>query len=122
MCPAGWWLQGEAVFDRWRLTRLEDQVLAIADELKQAADLMGPTQDALRRSAYAHALELTDWTLASGHRPTLKRELSLWRGLLADLSDRGEPDPEENLKLLRVLLLFTFETGRSVSDLSHPST
>ena len=78
---------------------------------------MGPQDLELRRGSYARALVLTDLTAAGADRSSFRRELLRWRELLAGLYLEEKPNPAGNRELLRVLLLFSFESSRQIPEL-----
>jgi hypothetical protein len=86
----------------------------IANDLQRASKWMKPEETDLRRGSYARALALTDLTATGTERFALRRELLRWRDLLAELYVDELPRPDRNRELLRVLLLFTFETSRQI--------
>ena len=107
---------------RWSEFTLAQQIIMIANDLHRASKWMGSGDANLRRSAYARALALTDLTAAGAHRLAFRREILRWRELVAQLYLDEEPRPDRNRELLRVLLLFTFETSRQIRHTPGLST
>ena len=91
--------------ERWREFGASEQVLMIANEMHRASRLLGPEDGASRRNAYERVLRLADLTLQAQERPGLRRELLLWRGLVAELYTASEPRPASHLAALQALLL-----------------
>jgi hypothetical protein len=108
--------------ERWSAFTLPQQIIMIANDLNRASKWMGPGDADLRQSAYARALALTDLTVATHPRVGLRRELLRWRDLLAQLYIEGEPSPERNAELMKVLLRFTYESSRQIRHTPGLST
>jgi hypothetical protein len=100
--------------ERWSRFTLDEQILMIACEMNRAGKLTKPVDQERRASAYERALYLTDLTIEAHPRPTLRRELLLWRDLVAVLHMDTEPRPLEHAKAFRALLLFTPEAARQI--------
>ena len=100
--------------ERWALFSLDQQILMIANEMNRAAKLTAPEDaDRLRRS-YECALELADLTIAAHAERGLRRELRLWRDLVAALHGAPAADPAAHAAALRSLLCFTPEAARQI--------
>ena len=91
--------------ERWREFGKSEQILMIATEMHRASRLLGPDDGDSRRNAYERVLRLTDLTIQAQERPALRRELLLWRGLMAELYIAAEPRPASHLAALNALLL-----------------
>jgi hypothetical protein len=74
------------------------------------------------RLSYERILRLVDLTMEVQQSPTLRRELLLWRGLIAELYVRSEPAPDEHAAAFRVLLLFTPEAAQQIPYLLGPTS
>ena len=101
---------------RWGEFTLAQQIIMIANDLHRASKWMKREDVELRRGSYARALALTDLTAAGTARFAVRRELLRWRELLAELYVDETPRPDMNRELLRVLLLFTFESSRQIRN------
>ena len=93
--------------ERWAAFNLDQQILMIGNEMHRAAKLMRPEDRKLLQQSYERVLRLVDLTVEVNSRPTLRRELLLWRGLIAELYISPDPDPGRHAAAFRVLLLFT---------------
>jgi hypothetical protein len=91
--------------ERWAQFGLDKQILMIGNEMNRAKRLIEIQDISGLRLAYERVLRLVDLTLDVQQRPSLKRELLLWRDLVASLA--GRLDPGEHLAAFRSLLLFT---------------
>lgn len=100
--------------DRWRRFTLDQQILMIANEMNRARGLMGPGDvDSLRRG-YERVLRLVDLTVATASRPTLRRELLRWRGLVAEQYVAGRGDEMAHRSAFRALLRFTPAAAKQI--------
>ena len=93
--------------ERWSAFNLDQQILMIGTEMHRAAKLMQPENERLLKHCYERVLRLVDLTVEVNSRPTLRRELLLWRGVIEGLSISPVPDPDGHAAAFRVLLLFT---------------
>src|SRR5436305_11583179 len=77
--------------ERWAQFSLDQQILMIGNEMNRAKRSieLGDQQDL--SLSYERVLRLVDLTVEVQRRPTLRRELLLWRGLIAALYIRTEP-------------------------------
>jgi hypothetical protein len=93
--------------ERWSTFSLDQQILMIGNEMHRAAGLFAPADRERLIGCYERPLRLTDLTIATQSRPTLRRELMLWRGVVADLHASDAPSPSTHRQAFRVLLQFT---------------
>lgn len=100
--------------ERWGSRSLDQQILMIGNEMNRASKLMAPGDGERLRNAYERALRLTDLTIQSNEKRTLRRELLRWRDLLAALYVTARPDPEAHAAAFRCLLRFTPEASRQI--------
>ena len=100
--------------ERWTRFTLDEQILMIGCEMNRAGKLTKSEDRERRASAYERALRLTDLTIEAHQRPTLRRELLLWRNLIAVLFADPEPRPLDHANAFRALLLFTPEAARQI--------
>ena len=93
--------------ERWAQFSLDQQILMIGNEMNRAKRSieLGDRQDL--SLSYERVLRLVDLTVEVQLRPTLRRELLLWRGLIADLYIRAEPSASDHDAAFRALLQFT---------------
>lgn len=108
--------------ERWAEFSVPQQIIMIANDLNRASKWMAPGDLEQRRGSYARALVLTDLTAAGTSRLGFRKELLRWRELLAGLYLAEEPNPAANRELLRVLLLFSFESSRQIPELPSLSS
>lgn len=100
--------------DRWSRFSLDQQLLMIGNELNRARRLLVPSEAESLRLAYERALRLTDLTIAVAGRPSLRRELLRWRGLVAELYLAAAPDPGGHVAAFRCLLQMTPAASRQI--------
>jgi len=100
--------------ERWSRFTLDEQILMIGCEMNRAGKLAGASDRERRASAYERAICLTDLTVEAHRRPTLRRELMLWRDLVAALCLERELRPLEHEQAFRALLLMTPEAARQI--------
>jgi hypothetical protein len=93
--------------ERWNLFTLDQQILMIANEMNRAAKLMGVLDQERRQACYERALQLVDLTLGLEHGLSLKRELRIWRGVIADLHARKASEPATHRTAFKLLLQLT---------------
>src|SRR5947199_8423516 len=92
--------------ERWVQFSLDQQILMIGNEMNRAKRSieLGDRQDL--SLSYERVLRLVDLTVEVQLRPTLRRELLLWRGLIADLYIRAEPSASDHDAAFRALPQF----------------
>ena len=93
--------------ERWAQFSLDQQILMIGNEMNRAKRSieLGDLQDL--SLSYERVLRLLDLTVEVQRRPTLRRELLLWRGLIAELYIRPEPSAADHADAFRALLQLT---------------
>ena len=107
----------ELTLERWAQFSLDRQILMIGTEMNRASKLMGEGELERRQLCYARALQLVDLTLGLKPRQGLCRELGLWRGVSADLYDRGASDPATHRTAFKLLLQLTPVASLQVAHL-----
>jgi hypothetical protein len=90
--------------ERWARFDLGQQLLQIGVEMQRGMRWLRPEHIERLRACYERALRLVDLTIEVQAKPTLKRELRLWRGVVAELQARDTPDAGTHRMALRVLL------------------
>jgi hypothetical protein len=100
--------------ERWREFTLDQQVLMIANELNRVSKLLGPGNEARRKSGYERALALTDLTIRANEARGLRRELLRWRDLLAALYVGLASGRAAHAAALRALLQLTPTASRQI--------
>jgi hypothetical protein len=100
--------------DRWRSFTFAQQVLMVANEMQRATSAMTPDRRQSLRNGYERILRLVDLTVACADRRPRRRELLLWRDLIAQLYLAPEPDPAAHAQAFRCLLRFTPESARQI--------
>ena len=106
--------------ERWAAFTLDQQILMIGNEMNRAAKLMAPADRERLLSAYERVLALTDLTIRVHTRRGLRRELLLWRDLVARLHVEQESMPAAHSEAFRCLLLFTPEASRQIPYVLGP--
>lgn len=102
---------------RWARFTLGQQILQIGVEMHRATSALRPDRLASLRAGYERALQLVDLTVEVNANASLRRELLLWRGVVAELALRDEPDPELHRQALKVLLELHPESAGQVAIL-----
>lgn len=100
--------------ERWREFTLDQQILMIANELNRVSKLLGPGNEARRKSGYERALALTDLTVGANAGWGLRRELLRWRDLIAVLYVETATSQAAHASALRALLRFTPTVSRQI--------
>ena len=93
--------------ERWAQFNLDQQILMIGNEMNRAQRSIELGDLKSLSLSYERVLRLVDLTVEVQRRPTLRRELLLWRGLIAELYIRTEPSTSDHDAAFRVLLQFT---------------
>jgi hypothetical protein len=93
--------------ERWSTFDLDQQILMIGNEMNRASRFLTPAGRPSLLLCYQRVLRLVDLTVEVQARPTLRRELLLWRDVIAELSVAPEPNPAGHAQAFRCLLLFT---------------
>jgi hypothetical protein len=93
--------------ERWAQFNLDQQILMIGNEMDRAKRSIESGDLRSLSLSYERVLRLVDLTVEVQRRPTLRRELLLWRGLIAELYIRTEPSAEDHDTAFRALLQFT---------------
>jgi hypothetical protein len=104
----------ELTQDRWAQFTLDHQILMIANEMNRASPLVSAGDIARAKNCYERVLQLTDLTVRTQIRSTLRGELLRWRDLIAELYLRDRTLPEEHRRAFRCLLRFTPEASRQI--------
>lgn len=79
--------------ERWGRFSLPQQLLMIANEMNRASKLLASGDSGRLRNSYSRVLVPVDLTIQVNSRPSLRRELPLWRDLIAELYIAPEADP-----------------------------
>ncbi|MGH7741831.1 MAG: hypothetical protein ACRENS_07405 [Candidatus Eiseniibacteriota bacterium] len=108
--------------ERWSRFTTDQQLLMIANEMNRTSKLLGPNDEALRRSGYERTLRLVELSIVVAARPALRRELSLWRDLVAQLYIAPASDAASHGAALRCLLQFSPATYSQLAHLSIPTS
>jgi hypothetical protein len=90
--------------ERWARFDLGQQILQIGVEMHRGLKSLRPDRMEMLRASYERVLRLVDLTVEVQPNPHLRRELLLWRGVIAELYLREGPDPETHRLAFRVLL------------------
>jgi hypothetical protein len=105
----------ELTRDRWSTFTLDQQILMIANEMNRASGLVVSGDVDRARNCYERVLQLTDLTIETETKTTLRRELLRWRDLVAELYVQDTTLPDEHRRAFRCLLYFTPEASRQIS-------
>ena len=104
--------------ERWSTFTLDQQILMIANEMNRAWSLV-ESRDAERvKNCYERVLQLTDLTVRTQTKSTLRRELLRWRELIAELYLQETTRPDEHRNAFRCLLRFTPEASLQIPYLT----
>jgi hypothetical protein len=98
--------------DDWSRYTLDQQVLMIGNEMKRAMRWLDSEDTDRLRNCYERILNLTDLTIRTNTKSTLRRELLRWRDLIAQLYISPAPDMNEHKAAFKVLLCFTPEASK----------
>lgn len=101
--------------ERWSAFTLDQQILMIGNEMNRAARLLRPEDRPSLLLCYERILRLVDLTLEVQIAPSLRRELLLWRGVIAELYIGSEFDGGGHTAAFRALLRFTPEAARQIA-------
>jgi hypothetical protein len=93
--------------ERWSAFSLDQQILMIGNEMHRASKLFAAEDRERLLGSYERVLRLTELTTLTHSKPTLRRELMLWRGVIAGLYASPAPSPTTHRQALSVLLQFT---------------
>jgi len=93
--------------ERWAQFSLDQQILMIGNEMDRAKRSIELGDRQGLSLSYERVLRLLDLTVEVQRRSTLRRELLLWRDLIADLYIRTEPSASDHADAFRALLQLT---------------
>jgi hypothetical protein len=102
---------------RWSGFSLDQQILMIGNEMNRASKLMTPELLESRQDSYECALRLVDLTVDVQESRSLRRELLLWREVMADLYLRQAAEPATHRMAFKLLLQLTPEAAKQVEAL-----
>jgi hypothetical protein len=100
--------------ERWARFSLGQQILQIGVEMQRARSSFAPQDRASLHASYERSLRLVDLTVQVNAIPHLRRELLRWRGVIAGLYLRDEPDKLLHEQALRVLLELHPEASKQI--------
>src|SRR3990172_9433793 len=104
--------------ERWASFTLDAQILMIANEMNLASGLVASEERRRARNCYERVLHLTDLTVRTQTKSTLRGELLRWRDLVAELYLSNVARPDEHRRAFRCLLQFTPEVSRQIPFLA----
>jgi hypothetical protein len=107
--------------ERWGGFTLDQQILMIGNEMNRGFSLVRSGESSRTKSCYERVLHLTDLTIRSQSKSTLRGELLRWRDLVADLYLADSARPDAHRQALRCLLQFTPEASRQIPFLAGAS-
>lgn len=93
--------------ERWAQFNLDQQILMIGNEMHRGKWSIEQGDRQGLSLSYERVLRLVDLTVEVQRRPTLRRELLLWRDLIAELYIRTEPSASDHADAFRCLLQLT---------------
>jgi hypothetical protein len=99
-----------------RFSRLSrgQQLMAIANEMNRASKLLAPADRERLNRSYERVLALADLTVHVNESRSLRRELRLWRDLVAALRAAEETNSRAHAVAFRALLQLHPETWRQL--------
>ena len=97
--------------ERWSQFTLDQQILMIANEMNRGSSLVASEDVEKIKNCYERVLQLTDLTVRTQTKPTLRSELLRWRDCIAELYLHETSRPEEHRSAFRCLLRFTPEAS-----------
>lgn len=100
--------------ERWARFTRSQQILQIGAEMQRASSCFRPEHASSLRACYERALRLVDLTVEVQVNSQLRRELLLWRDVIAELYVREEPDPVAHRQAFRVLLQLDAEASQQI--------
>ena len=100
--------------ERWSSIPLEQQILAVANEMNRASSLLEPDRLPSLRLSYERVLRLVDLTVATQTGRGLRRELLRWRDLVAGLYVAPGPERASHRAAFRCLLQFTPTAAKQI--------
>ncbi len=104
--------------ERWATFTLDQQILMIGNEMNRGFALVLSEEPSRAKNCYERVLHLTDLTIRTQTKSTLRGELLRWRDLVAELYLSEGARPDEHRGALRCLLQFTPEASRQIPFLA----
>jgi len=100
--------------ERWSSIPLEQQILAVANEMNRASKLFAVEDRSRLVNCYERILRLVDLTVETSTKPGLVRELLRWRDLAAELYLNPSPAYERHRAVFKALLLLNPVAARQI--------
>ena len=100
--------------ERWSLLSVDQQILAVANEMNRASKLFSAENRHRLTNCYERILRLVDLTVETDTRPGFRRELLRWRELAAELYSSPNPDLEQHGAAFKALLLLHPVAARQI--------
>ncbi len=100
--------------ERWARFTFAQQILSIAAEMLRANSALIPERRAALCNGYERVLRLVDLSIECTDRRGRRRELLLWRDVVAQLYIASAANPEVHAAALRALLYFTPESAKQI--------
>jgi hypothetical protein len=100
--------------ERWSTIPVEQQILAVANEMNRASKLFAVEDRGRLVNCYERVLRLVDLTVETRTRSGLRRELLRWRDLVAALYLAPSPEYERHRAAFKVLLLLHPVAARQI--------
>jgi hypothetical protein len=94
----------------------------IANEMNRASKLLGPADTSRRLTAYERVLALTDLSIQTAERRSVRKELLQWRDLIGALYIAPAADPQGHAAAFRALLQLHPETWRQLPYVTGAAT
>ena len=107
----------ELTSERWRQFSLDQQILMIGNEMSRASQQMSREDLERRQASYERVLRLVDLTIEVQKSRGLRRELLLWREVIAGLYLSGEADADTHRIAFKLLLQLTPVAAQQVQYL-----
>lgn len=108
--------------ERWARHSPGQRLLMIANEMNRASKLLGPADVGRRLTTYERVLALTDLSIQTAERRSVRKELLRWRDLIAVLYVAPQADPQGHAAAFRVLLQMHPETWRQLPYVTGAAT
>jgi hypothetical protein len=100
--------------ERWSSFPVEQQILAVANEMNRASKLFAESDRWRLVNCYERVLRLVDLTVETRAKPGLRRELLRWRDLVAELYLASNPDDKQHRAAAKALLLLHPVAARQI--------
>ena len=108
--------------ERWSRYPRGQQILMIANEMNRASKLLGPGDHTRLRGSYERVLALADLTIQVTESRSLRREMLLFRDLVAEQYISPEADAAAHGAIFRALLQLHPEAWKQLPYVTGAAT